>query len=261
MNDLRLGLRSLRRSPGFVLIAVVTLGLGIGANTSAFSLVNEIFLRPLPYPDSDRLERIYRATSPNSRGGVSPADYVDLKSEVNGYGEVAAYAFSDMSLAEPGEPADMASGIRASANLFSTLRIQPELGRSFRPDEEIPGNDRVLMISHRFWQNRFGGDAHIVGGTVRMNGEAHDIVGVLPATLDDWRHLGLIDLFRPLALTASLPHPLPRASRSPGRQVRSPPRRRLPRRQCANQACSAPSAYPDSSRRSSPACRRAVFSS
>ena len=200
MNDLRLGLRSLRRSPGFVLIAVVTLGLGIGANTSAFSLVNEIFLRPLPYPDSDRLERIYRATSQSSRGGVSPADYLDLKSEVNGYGEIAAYAFSDMSLAEPGEPADMASGIRASANLFSTLRIQPELGRTFRPDEEIPGNDRVLMISHRFWQTRFGGDAHIVGRTVRLNGEAHDIVGVLPATLNDWRHLGLIDLFRPLAL-------------------------------------------------------------
>lgn len=201
LRDLRFAVMSLRRSPGFTFIAVITLGLGIGANTSAFGILNEVLLRPLPYPDSDRLDRIYRATPQNSRGGVSPADYLDLKSEKSGYGEVAAYAYSDMSLSAPGEPAELARGARTSADLFSTLGIAPQLGRGFRPDESLPGNHRVLVISHRYWQNRFGGEADIIGRTVRVDGEVHEIVGVLPATFNDWRHLGGIDLFRPLGLT------------------------------------------------------------
>ena len=201
LGDLRFAIRSLRRSPGFVLIAVITLGLGICANTTAFSTLNEVFLRPLPYPESDRLDRIYRVTAQNSRGSVSPADYLDLTSEMSGYGEIAAYAFADVSLSAPGEPAEMARGLRISANHFSVLGMGPELGRSFRPDETLLGNHRVLMISHRLWQNRFGGDAHIIGRTIRVDGEPHEIVGVLPATLDDWRHLGPFDLYRPLALT------------------------------------------------------------
>ena len=200
-NDLRFAIRSLSRTPGFVLIAVLTLGLGIGANTSAFSIINEVLLRPLPYADSGQLDRIYRAIPQNSRGGVSPGDYLDLKLQMSGYGEVAAYAFADMNLSEPGQPAEAAHGLRVSDNLFSTLRIQPELGRGFRPDETLLGNHRVLMMSHRFWQARFGGDAGIIGRTVRVDGEVHEIVGVLPDTLKDWRHLGPFDLFRPLGLT------------------------------------------------------------
>jgi len=200
-GDLRFAIRSLRRSPGFALIAIVTLGLGIGANTSAFSIPNEVLLRPAPYPDSDRLDRIYRVTPQSSRGSVSPADYLDLKSEMNGYGEIAAYASSDVNLSQPGEPADTARGLRISANLFSTLGAGPQLGRSFRPDETVLGNHRVLILGHRFWQERFGGDAHIVGRSVRVDGEAHEIVGVLPEGLNDWRHLGPFDVFRPLGLT------------------------------------------------------------
>jgi predicted permease len=201
MNDLRFAIRSLGRSPGFVLVAVITLALGIGANTSAFSILNALLLRPLPYADSRQLERIYRTTGQVSRGGVSPADYLDLTPQMNGYGEIAAYGVSDMSLSEPGEPAEMARGLRISANLFSTLGTEPQLGRSFRPDETLLGNHRVLIISHRCWQNRFGGDGHIIGRTVRVDGEPHEIVGVLPATLNDWRHLGPFDLYRPLGLT------------------------------------------------------------
>ena len=201
MNDLRLAFRSLRRSPGFVLIAVVTLGAGIGANTSTFSIPNEVLLRPLPYPDSGQLDRIYRATPQNSRGGVSPADYLDLKPQMSGYGEIAAYVFSDMNLSEPGQPAEVVNGLRISDNLLSTLGIRPRLGRGFRPDESLVGNERVLMISHRYWQNRFGSDASIIGRTVRVDGEMHEIVGVLPDTMNDWRHLGPFDVFRPLGLT------------------------------------------------------------
>jgi predicted permease len=201
LRDLRFAIKSLSRSPGFTLIAIITLGLGIGANTSMFSILNGYMLSPAPYPDSDLLERIYRTTAQNSRGSVSPADYLDLKSEMNAYGEVAAWGFLDMSLSEPGQPAETPFGLRISANLFSTLGTTPELGRSFRPDEEILGNHRVLIFSHRYWQNRFAGDPRIIGRTVRVDGEPHEIVGVLPATFSDWRHLAAVDVFRPLALT------------------------------------------------------------
>ncbi len=200
LRDLRFAIKSLHRTPGFTLIAVITLGLGIGANTSMFSILNDYMLRPSPYPDKDQLDRIYRATPQNPLGGISPADYLDLKSEMNGYGEIATYAGSDMSLSEPGKPAETTEGLRVSANLFSTLGARPLLGRSFRPDEEILGNHRVLIISHRYWQNRFGGDGGIIGRTVRVDGEPHEIVGVLPADFSDWRHLSWVDVFRPLGL-------------------------------------------------------------
>jgi predicted permease len=200
LSDLRLAIKSLRRSPGFTLIAIITLGLGAGANTSMFSILDGYTLRPPPYPGSDRLDRIYRATAQNPRGAISPADYLDLKSEMNGYGEIAAYADLDMNVSEPGKPAEKADGARISANLFSTLGTEPRLGRGFRPDEEILGNHRVLILSHRYWQNRFGGDAHIIGRMVRVDAEPHEIVGVLPANFSDWRHLDGVDLYRPLAL-------------------------------------------------------------
>jgi predicted permease len=198
---LRFALKSLARTPGFTLIAIITLGLGIGANTSMFSILNEYMLRPAPYADRDRIDRLYRATRRESRGGLSPADYLDLKPQMSGYGEIAAYASAAMSLSEPGKPAEMAVGLRASSNLFSTLGTTPELGRSFRPDEETLGNHRVIILSHRYWQNRFGGDGGIVGRTVRVDGEPHEIVGVLPADFSDWRHLSWVDVFRPLGLS------------------------------------------------------------
>lgn len=201
LGDIRFAIKSLRRSSGFTFIAVVTLGLGIGANTSAFSILNALLLRPLPYADSDRLDRIYRATAQSSRGAVAPADYLDLRSQAGVYDEIAAYGVSDMSLSEPGEPAELARALRISANLFSTLGTKPDLGRGFRPDEETRGNHRVLIISHRYWQNRFAGDGQIIGRVVRVDGEPNEIVGVLPARLNDWRHLGPFDLFRPLGLT------------------------------------------------------------
>lgn len=201
MNEIRFALKSLRRSPGFTLVAAITLAVGIGANTSAFSILNATLLRPLPYPEADRLDRIYRATAQDARGGISPADYADLELQANGYGEIAAYGIFDMSLAEPGQPAEMARGLRVSANLFPTLGVEPQLGRGFRPDETVPGNHRVVILAYRYWTNRFGGDAQAVGRTVRVDGVPHEIVGVLPAGLNDWRHLGAYDLFRPLALT------------------------------------------------------------
>lgn len=202
MNDVRFALKSLAKSPGFTLIALVTLALGIGANTAAFSILNALLLRPLPYPESRQLERIYRTSGQNARGGISPADYLDLRAQMGGYGEVAAYASTGLSVSQPGEPADIASGLRVSANLFSTLGTRPQLGRGFRADEEIVGRHHVVVISHRYWQDRFAGDAGVIGRTIRVDGEPHEIVGVLPASLNDWRHLGPYDVFQPLALSA-----------------------------------------------------------
>jgi putative ABC transport system permease protein len=200
MMDLRLGLRQLLRSPGFTLLAIITLGLGIGVNTAMFSAVNAILLKPLPYPDSAQLDRIDRATPQNPQGRVSPADFLDLQREASRYGEIGAYALGDTSLSEPGQPAEMVQALRTTSNFFSTLRVQPQLGRDFLPREDIPGNDRVVLISQRCWQQRFGGRTDVIGRTIRVDGEPHEIVGVLPASLNDWRHLGAIDFFRPLAL-------------------------------------------------------------
>jgi putative ABC transport system permease protein len=199
--DLRVALKSLLRTPGFTLIAIVTLGMGVGANTSAFSVINEVLLRPLPYPDPGRIDRIYRVTPQNSRGGVAPADYLDFEREKSGYGEVSGYAFADLNVSAPGEPAEMVRGLRVSPTFFPILGVQPELGRFFRPEEARAGNHRLLILSHRYWQSRFAGDPHVLGRTLRVDGEVHEIVGVLPAALNDWRHLGPFDLFRPLALT------------------------------------------------------------
>ncbi len=200
-KDVRLGLRSLWKSPGFSLLAIVTLGLGIGANTAMFSVLNTIMLKPLPYADGDHLDEIYRTNAQGAETQISPADFLDLTAEMNGYGRIVAYARGDMSLAEPGQPAEMARSIRVSSDFFSVLGIAPQLGRDFKPAEAQHGNHRVLVISQRYWLNRFGGRADVIGHPVRIDGETHEIIGVLPASFNDWRHLGSVDLFRPVGLT------------------------------------------------------------
>jgi len=201
-RSLRFAVRSLARSPGFTLIAIVTLGLGIGANTAMFSIVNKLLLKPLPYPESAQLDAIYRATPQNREGNFSPADFLDLqRAAKDSYGDVAAYVAGDASLSEPGLPAEMASAARSTANLLSLLGAQPQLGRVFRNGEDTPGRDRVVVLSQRTWRNRFELDPDIIGRTIRIDGEPHEVIGVLPETFNDFRHLGGIDFFRPLALS------------------------------------------------------------
>ena len=203
LKDLRFALRQLTKSPGFTLLAIATLALGIGANTSMFSVLNGILLKPLPYPDTAQLDRLYRATAQNRKGQFSPADFLDFQRVKHDYGDVAAYAVSDASLSEPGRPAEMANASRVTANFFSLLGTSPQLGRDFRPEEDTAGHDRVVILSRRTWLNRFGGKPDIIGRTIRIDGEPHEVIGVLPATFNDWRHLGGIDLFRPLALSSN----------------------------------------------------------
>lgn len=201
MMNLRLALRQLTRAPGFTLLAVLTLGLGIGANTAMFSVLNGIMFKPLPFADTAQLDRIYRATPQNPDGNISPADFLELQRAKDGYGDVAAYSVGDATLSEPGQPAEMARAARSTANLFALLGIPPQLGRDFQTGEDTPGRDRVVILSQRTWRNRFELDPRVIGRTIRIDGEPHEVIGVMPERFNDWRYLGDVDFFRPLALS------------------------------------------------------------
>ena len=203
-RSVRFAVRSLLRSPGFTTLAIITLALGIGANTMMFSTFKSLSIKPLPYPEREQLERIARVTAHDPEGRIAPADFFDLKREAHAYGEIGAYASGETSLSERGQAAEMVPALRVTVNLLSVLRVPPQLGRDFRAGEDLPGNDRAVIISHRCWQKRFGGNADVIGRTIRVDGEPHEIVGVLPAWFNDWRHLGHIDLFRPLGFDQKL---------------------------------------------------------
>jgi len=202
LKDLSLAARQLVRSPGFSLLAIITLGLGIGANTAMFSVLNGVMLKPLPYAHLPQLDRLYRATAQNSEGNISPADCREFQLAKERYGDVAAYTPANVSLSEPGHPAEMVYSARATANLFSLLGVQPQLGRDFRSGEDTPGRDRVVILSQRTWQKRFGGAPDVIGRTIRIDGEPHTVIGVMSEAFNDWRFLGSIDFFRPLAFSA-----------------------------------------------------------
>src|SRR4051812_14851769 len=148
-KDLQFALRQLIHAPAFTLIAIVTLGLGIGANTSMFSVLNALLLSPLPYADSAGLSTVYRTTPQDPEGRMPPADFPDLQRQASRYGVIAGSPLSTAPLTELGQPAERVAGARTTANFFSTLGIQPQLGRDFRRGEDVAGNDRMVILSQR----------------------------------------------------------------------------------------------------------------
>ena len=203
MRDLKFAVRQLLKHPGFTAVAVLTLALGIGLNTSMFSFVNELLLCPLPFPNDSELVRLHRSTSQGQKGSFSPADYLDLKRAEAGFGRFAGYQFSRMGISEQGRPAEFEITMRVSADFFNILGVRPELGRLFRPEEEINGNHRVVIISHALWEERFGGSTNAIGRTVRVNGEAHEVIGIVPRSAHVRRLFGRARIFRPLAFAES----------------------------------------------------------
>lgn len=195
-----LAIRSLRRSPGFSVLAIVTLGLGIGANTAMFSLGNAIVLKPLPFPNQDELYHLYRATPQDATGSFSMIEWKEVNAAKEHFGEIAGSSNISVSLAPAGEPPEMAETKGVTANFLSTLGVQPMIGRGFRSEENASGLNRVVILSHRFWQNRFGGRSDILNTEVRINGTDHEIIGVLDESFGDWRLYGWVDLLRPLDL-------------------------------------------------------------
>jgi len=195
MNDLKYALRSLAKSPVFAAVAVLTLALGIGLNTAAFSLINTIFLRPLPFRDPSSLVRVLRSTPGNPDGDLSAADFLDLRASESSFGEFASSWDESVSLSEEGATARFVNALRVSANYFKVLDIVPELGRSFVPTDGSPGSARVALISDGLWKSRFASSPDIVGRIVRINGETRTIVGVLPASSNDGRLIRDIGIF------------------------------------------------------------------
>jgi putative ABC transport system permease protein len=179
MNDLRFAFRQLRKSPGFTAVVVLTLALGIGANTTMFTAVNAILLRPLPYPQPDRLVGILEATRQESASVVAYPDFLDWQQQNQVFAEMAAYQLAAFNLTGADEP-ERVPGLRITANFFRTLGVKPALGRDFLAEEDQPGGRTVLLLSHRLWQRRFGADPAVVGRTVPLDGRGHVVVGVLP---------------------------------------------------------------------------------
>jgi predicted permease len=191
IQDVRYGLRQLRRNPGFSLVAVLTLALGIGANTAIFSVVNAVVLRPLPYPHSDRMVWITEVIPALKAELASGGDYVDWKYQNHTLEQLAAYDnHADFNLTGRGMPMRV-HGADVTANLFPTLGVEPRLGRGFTAKEDQPNGPRVAVLMHSFWQQYFGSDPHVLGQTIDLDNTPTTIVGVMP---DSFRFPGDADV-------------------------------------------------------------------
>jgi putative ABC transport system permease protein len=181
-QDLRFGLRMLLSKPGFTLIAVLSLALGIGANTAIFSLVDAVLLRPLPFQEPERLVIVWEDAAKIGfpRNTPAPANYADWKAQNQVFEDMAALNWRSLALTDEGEPEKVETqGV--TANFFPLLGVKPMLGRSFTPEEDKEGSDRVAVVSYGLWQRRFGGDPALVGKEILLDGQKRTVLGVMPA--------------------------------------------------------------------------------
>jgi predicted permease len=181
--DLRYAARLLRKSPALTAVVVITLGLGIGANTAVFSIVYPVLVAPLPYPQSDRLvmvwEEVHLPSYQNDQNTPSPGNFADWSRDNRCFEDVAAMRDRAFNLSGDGEPVRV-EGEAVSANLFSVLGVRPSLGRVFTPEEDQPGNEREAIIGYGLWQSRFGSNPQAIGQTFLINGDPFKLVGVMP---------------------------------------------------------------------------------
>jgi predicted permease len=180
-QDVRYGLRQLRRTPGFTAVAVLTLALGIGANTAIFSVVNTVLFRPLPYRNSSQLMRVW-ATNPHNgieHDVTSYPDFTDWAYQNRSFQQIAAYAHRFYNLSGSNEP-ERVDGLRASASLLSLLGIRPVIGRDFLPEEQQAGRNHVVLLTAGLWRSRFGAASSIIGKTLKLNDESYTVIGILP---------------------------------------------------------------------------------
>src|ERR1700730_18585385 len=182
LRDIRYGIRSLLKRPGFTMVALIALALGIGANTAIFSLVNAVLLRPLPFGEPDRLVWMWgNIRNGGSRASVSPLDFLDYRKQNTTFEEFAASTGGPipLNLTGNGEPERLtAAGV--TGNYFQALGVKPVLGRTFLLENESPGRDQVAVLSYGLWQKRFGGDPGILNKTVTLDGKTCDVLGVMP---------------------------------------------------------------------------------
>ncbi len=179
MGDLKFAVRQLRKAPGFTLAAVATLALGIGANTTMFSVVDAVLLRALPYDDPGQLVSVFEAPQPGRRNSVSVGVFRDWARNAKTFEGLAAFTSVDMNLTGAGEPQRI-NGYRMSPNGLALLRARPIVGRTFAPDEDQPGKNTVVVLTYGLWQRLFGGDPGAIGRSLQLNGVSYTVIGVLP---------------------------------------------------------------------------------
>src|SRR5262245_10974506 len=199
VQDLRYGMRTLRRNPGFTFVAVLTLALGIGANTAIFSVVNAVLLRSLPYREPDRLVMLSYYREREGARLATGSFYLDWRDQAKAFEQIAAYYFWTADLTGSGEPERLSAAF-ISANLFATLGVDPVLGRAFTPEEDTYGGPRAVILSEGLWRRRFGGATQLIGGAITLEGESRTVVGVMP---DEFRFHGETELWLPLALNVT----------------------------------------------------------
>jgi len=190
LNDLRFAVRSLLKRPGFALVVIITLALGIGANTAIFSVVNAVLLSPLPYKEPERLVAVWaKSTNRNlTNQPVSYLNYTDWKEQTQAFEQLAAIRAESLNLTGQGEP-ERINGVRITVNILSTLGVTPELGRDFLPEEGQPEKASAALVSYGLWQRRFGGDPKLIGQTLTLDAKPYTVIGILPPWL---KYPGLI---------------------------------------------------------------------
>ncbi len=199
LDDIRYGFRLLAKSPGAAAVAVLALGIGIGANTASFISLKAMVLRPLPFKDLNRIVTLWEAPtkSRTERDSVAPANFVDWKEQARSYRHLAAYRWWDVNLTGVDDP-ERLQGFVVSPEFFPLLGMAPEIGRGFSRAEAEPGHDQVVVLSHGFWQRRFGSDRRVVGRTVSLDSRVFTVVGVMP---EDFDFPLATDVWAPLALS------------------------------------------------------------
>jgi putative ABC transport system permease protein len=202
LQDLRYALRQIRKAPGFAAVAVITLALGMGANTAIFSVVNGVLLRPLPFKDPDRLVRIWHTPPQTSFPGistfaVSPANFLDWQNQNNVFEHMAIYGFRTLALTG-GDKAEQVTASPVSATFFDTLGVKPMLGRVLLPQEDEPGGSQVVVLSYRFWQEHFGSKRDVVGHDITFDGTNYLVAGVMPS---DFRFPDAAQMWIPMGWT------------------------------------------------------------
>ena len=180
LQNLKYAVRTIRRNPGFAAVVVVTLGLGIGANTAVFSVINTVLLRPLPYAEADRLTVIWTNFGPDlPQNWISGPELVEMREFNTAFEDIGVAVPFTVSVTGDGGPVQVQAGV-VSGNMFDLLRVRPHLGRLIGADDDRPGSVPVAVLGHGFWNRRFGGDPTVVGRSVVVNGQAMEVVGVLP---------------------------------------------------------------------------------
>jgi predicted permease len=198
-QDLRYAARVLRRNPGFTLIALLALALGIGANTAIFSVVNGDLFRPLPFHDPDRLMMLDEKWLPRfPHFEATRKDFLSWREQSHSFDQISAFVGVPFNLTGADRP-ERISGARVSANLPAVLGVKPVLGRSFAPEEDTAGNDNVVLLGYSLWHRRFGGDPRVIGTAIRLNSIDFTIIGIMPPS---FRFPHDVEIWKPMGFTA-----------------------------------------------------------